>query len=169
MDQTKKTLAHPLAERSAVPRGFSRGRQIEKKFLQAVFILGRFLRIRHAALQYVTLRHVASYPVVYNADRDTQLGLRLFILGSTCAIALPVVRKLVKGGHDVWAAARSKISSSARSKSQGRMRCASRSSPPEPCAISTGQHVRAGQFLNLGAGEGIRTLDPDLGKVVLYH
>ena len=22
---------------------------------------------------------------------------------------------------------------------------------------------------NLGAGEGIRTLDPDLGKVVLYH
>jgi hypothetical protein len=23
--------------------------------------------------------------------------------------------------------------------------------------------------LSLGAGEGIRTLDPDLGKVVLYH
>ena len=23
--------------------------------------------------------------------------------------------------------------------------------------------------VNLGAGEGIRTLDPDLGKVVLYH
>ena len=25
------------------------------------------------------------------------------------------------------------------------------------------------QFKNSGAGEGIRTLDPDLGKVVLYH
>ena len=24
-------------------------------------------------------------------------------------------------------------------------------------------------FKNSGAGEGIRTLDPDLGKVVLYH
>jgi hypothetical protein len=24
-------------------------------------------------------------------------------------------------------------------------------------------------ILSLGAGEGIRTLDPDLGKVVLYH
>jgi hypothetical protein len=25
------------------------------------------------------------------------------------------------------------------------------------------------QLGNSGAGEGIRTLDPDLGKVVLYH
>jgi hypothetical protein len=24
-------------------------------------------------------------------------------------------------------------------------------------------------IVNSGAGEGIRTLDPDLGKVVLYH
>jgi len=24
-------------------------------------------------------------------------------------------------------------------------------------------------YLEIGAGEGIRTLDPDLGKVVLYH
>ena len=24
-------------------------------------------------------------------------------------------------------------------------------------------------FLEIGAGEGIRTLDPNLGKVVLYH
>jgi hypothetical protein len=28
--------------------------------------------------------------------------------------------------------------------------------------------VRAGQLI-FGAGEGIRTLDPNLGKVVLYH
>jgi hypothetical protein len=31
------------------------------------------------------------------------------------------------------------------------------------------RHAYAGHFLgNLGAGEGIRTLDPNLGKVVLY-
>jgi hypothetical protein len=24
-------------------------------------------------------------------------------------------------------------------------------------------------FVKIGAGEGVRTLDPDLGKVVLYH
>jgi hypothetical protein len=24
-------------------------------------------------------------------------------------------------------------------------------------------------YKNIGAGEGVRTLDPDLGKVVLYH
>jgi hypothetical protein len=29
--------------------------------------------------------------------------------------------------------------------------------------------VQLCQFENPGAGEGIRTLDPDLGKVVLYH
>ena len=28
---------------------------------------------------------------------------------------------------------------------------------------------RIAKLENLGAGEGIRTLDPDLGKVVLYH
>ena len=28
--------------------------------------------------------------------------------------------------------------------------------------------ARAGNFVNFGAGEGIRTLDPNLGKVVLY-
>jgi hypothetical protein len=27
----------------------------------------------------------------------------------------------------------------------------------------------AGNIAVIGAGEGIRTLDPDLGKVVLYH
>jgi hypothetical protein len=30
------------------------------------------------------------------------------------------------------------------------------------------RNVRGGQKIP-GAGEGIRTLDPDLGKVVLYH
>jgi hypothetical protein len=29
--------------------------------------------------------------------------------------------------------------------------------------------VKLCQIENPGAGEGIRTLDPDLGKVVLYH
>lgn len=35
-------------------------------------------------------------------------------------------------------------------------------------ALATGQPVSDKQYYNVGAGEGIRTLDPDLGKVVLY-
>ena len=32
-----------------------------------------------------------------------------------------------------------------------------------------GQGFRAGGCMKAGAGNGIRTRDPDLGKVVLYH
>ncbi len=35
-------------------------------------------------------------------------------------------------------------------------------------ALATGQPVSEKQYYNVGAGEGIRTLDPNLGKVVLY-
>ena len=37
------------------------------------------------------------------------------------------------------------------------------------CDASGGRHMAHGNNLGqIGAGEGIRTLDPDLGKVVLY-
>jgi site-specific DNA recombinase len=36
-------------------------------------------------------------------------------------------------------------------------------------ALATGQTLNANYSVSVGAGEGIRTLDPDLGKVVLYH
>ena len=36
-------------------------------------------------------------------------------------------------------------------------------------ALATGKEVAANYSVSVGAGEGIRTLDPDLGKVVLYH
>ena len=35
-------------------------------------------------------------------------------------------------------------------------------------ALATGQPISEKQYFNVGAGEGIRTLDPNLGKVVLY-
>jgi hypothetical protein len=52
-----------------------------------------------------------------------------------------------------------------------------RGTPPErahPIAAKRKARLSAGlrqlrQFEKSGAGEGIRTLDPDLGKVVLYH
>ncbi len=34
--------------------------------------------------------------------------------------------------------------------------------------LATGQPVSDNPYYNVGAGEGIRTLDPNLGKVVLY-
>jgi hypothetical protein len=43
---------------------------------------------------------------------------------------------------------------------------------PKQKATRQGQWLFAKNTSNkasLGAGEGIRTLDPDLGKVVLYH
>jgi site-specific DNA recombinase len=36
-------------------------------------------------------------------------------------------------------------------------------------ALATGEELPAAMYAAAGAGEGIRTLDPDLGKVVLYH
>jgi site-specific DNA recombinase len=36
-------------------------------------------------------------------------------------------------------------------------------------ALATGEEMPAAMYAADGAGEGIRTLDPDLGKVVLYH
>ncbi len=36
-------------------------------------------------------------------------------------------------------------------------------------ALATGEELPAAMYAADGAGEGIRTLDPDLGKVVLYH
>ncbi len=34
--------------------------------------------------------------------------------------------------------------------------------------MRTGDRFRQDTLVDIGAGEGIRTLDPDLGKVVLY-
>jgi hypothetical protein len=45
--------------------------------------------------------------------------------------------------------------------------CARKTTKP-PRGGSSFSH-RIANLENLGAGEGIRTLDPDLGKVVLYH
>jgi site-specific DNA recombinase len=36
-------------------------------------------------------------------------------------------------------------------------------------ALATGEELPAAMYAADGAGEGVRTLDPDLGKVVLYH
>ena len=47
----------------------------------------------------------------------------------------------------------------------GEKRTADQASPP--AAAAGGQFRRAER--KSGAGEGARTLDPDLGKVVLYH
>jgi hypothetical protein len=41
--------------------------------------------------------------------------------------------------------------------------------PTVPEGPSRGTAEKPADRLSLGAGEGIRTLDPDLGKVVLYH
>ena len=38
---------------------------------------------------------------------------------------------------------------------------------PETTSAPT-RHISVMDFEEFGAGEGIRTLDPDLGKVVLY-
>ena len=35
-------------------------------------------------------------------------------------------------------------------------------------ALATGKPEKSSMYGNIGAGEGIRTLDPNLGKVVLY-
>jgi hypothetical protein len=39
----------------------------------------------------------------------------------------------------------------------------------EEPADTAGSSSNSANFQKSGAGEGIRTLDPDLGKVVLYH
>jgi hypothetical protein len=45
----------------------------------------------------------------------------------------------------------------------------SKTKSPRVRAFANFACVNFGLLESLGAGEGARTLDPDLGKVVLYH
>ena len=41
--------------------------------------------------------------------------------------------------------------------------------PPQVLPLGPQASVLNGEMVDIGAGEEIRTLDPNLGKVVLYH
>jgi hypothetical protein len=51
----------------------------------------------------------------------------------------------------------------------GRQSVALDHTPRLPAPFSGWSNIQANRLKVIGAGEGIRTLDPDLGKVVLYH
>jgi hypothetical protein len=54
-------------------------------------------------------------------------------------------------------------------KSRGFRKGSSDLIPKTKSPLTQRAFVKRCQFEKSGAGEGIRTLDPDLGKVVLYH
>jgi nucleoside-diphosphate-sugar epimerase len=112
MDRPRNAITFAAGEKR-VPRGSVRPARIEKKFLQVSFIRDDFYVgvALHCGSRIVSPLWRSRDVPTPKAARTRGIGIvRVFVLGGTGSIGAPMVRELIKRGHDVCSLARSDAS-----------------------------------------------------------